>query len=165
MNLIQTRVGNFYCPEDPGEATAGGNQRRSVTIAEAEALKQWARGQRVIEIGTGLGVSTRAMAETAESVVSVDVDSWCHQFEFPPNVVLTDHVPVGDFTFAFIDGDHHYEAVMKDIASVNAPLIALHDCDHPQVVQALVDSNLKVIEGLQTACKLTLCRRVPWPRK
>lgn len=159
MNLTRTEFDNFFCPDDPGEASAGGNPRRSVTVQEARILREWAVGQKVLEIGTGLGISTRALAASAKEVVSVDVDPWCHSFQFPSNVRLMRDVPDENFDLAFIDGDHRYEAVMKDIARVKAPVIAFHDCDHPQVLQAIVDSKLQVLESTNTVCKLTLCRR------
>jgi len=160
MRLIETSLGNFYSPDDPGESCyPNAVPRHSVTKQEAKLLMEFAEGKKVLEIGTGLGISTRAMAAKAKEVVSVDIDDWCHQHEFPANVRLMKEVPDEEFDFAFIDGDHRYEAVKADIARTRAKVIALHDCDHPDVVRALVDSDLKVIKAYPTVCQLTICER------
>lgn len=124
-----------------------------LTEAEGAALANFAQGKAVLEIGSYKGRSTICMAQTAKSVCSVDpfdarnVGEPAHTIrEFYENigrygvfdrvkahVGLSGHVPLeGQFDLAFIDGDHDYEAVLKDIAwceSMIAPggLLAFHD--------------------------------------
>ena len=51
----------------------------------------------VLEIGTGLGVSTRAISTTAFKVTSIDIDPWAHSFRFPGNVSLLKSIPSNHF--------------------------------------------------------------------
>ena len=158
--LIQTSTGNYYCEEDPGEKGYKNNpQRLSVTEQEAEILGRLVAGLRVVEIGTGLGVSTRAMAETAIEVVSVDVDSWAHQFDFPDNVKLVQDIPLSRFDFAFIDGSHKYQHILADINIVNAPILVIHDCYIVEVKRAIEDSGIVEVEKFVTACDMRMFKK------
>ena len=64
MKLVPQENGSYTHPADPGEPTTG-TPRLSVTELEADILAALVAGRDVLEIGTGLGVSTRAMAATA----------------------------------------------------------------------------------------------------
>lgn len=123
--LVPHSTGSYEHPGDPGEPTTG-VPRLSVTEMEADLLAAFVVGRDVLEIGTGLGVSTRALARTAKSVVTVDIDEWVQGTiwpELPANVVPTPVVPVGrQFDAAFIDGDHSTESVVADWQAV-APLV------------------------------------------
>lgn len=160
IKLSETKFGNFECFDDPGEIGYPGNPRRkSVTTEEAEILQELVKGLVVLEIGTGLGVATRAMAKTARTVTSIDIDPWCHSFEFPDNVILADKIPKLKYDFAFIDGNHSFVSVCKDIGRVNAPLLAIHDTYIRDVMRAIEHTGLKTVETFNTACRLMLCSR------
>lgn len=111
----------------------------SVTDDECRVLAWLAQGRDVLEIGTGLGVSTRAMASAANFVCTVDPDPWVRKNVVPHLDGNTWHEPdLGEFKsrhyhLAFIDGDHEEEAVLRDIQSVlpmlarREGLVVLHD--------------------------------------
>lgn len=124
-DLIPQSNGSYMHPGDPGEPSTG-DPRVSITDLEADMLAALVVGRDVIEIGTGLGVSTRALARTAKTVVTVDVDEWVQDTiwpDLPANVIPSPVVPSGKlFEAAFIDGDHSTEAVAADWRAV-APLV------------------------------------------
>ena len=153
--LIKTPIGNFTFASDPGEPLKN-VPRKSVTEEEAEILKGLVLNKNVLEIGTGLGVSTRAIALTAKTVVSVDIDSWTHRFEFPPNVVLLSEIPTEQFDLVFIDGFHERSAVYKDIKASKTDLYILHDCDHLDVLFAASMAGLVQIQKFNTACDMRM---------
>ena len=109
----------------------------SVTDDECRVLAWLAERRDVLEIGTGLGVSTRAMAETARGVMTVDPDPWvANNVSFVGiNVLPTTELDADEwrrFDLAFIDGDHSEEAVLADLRAVipllrPGGLIVLHD--------------------------------------
>ena len=119
---------------------------------EGKALHTLAKGKRVLEVGSYLGLSTICLAQSAESVLSVDPHDGrgtaIRQDTLPgfhkslerygvenvESIVGTaEDVPEGmAFDLIFIDGDHSYEAVARDIElalPLLAPggLIAFHD--------------------------------------
>lgn len=159
MTLTLTEAGNYVCPDDPGEPGYDSLEaRRSVTDEEGEILSRLAAGLRVLEIGTGLAVSTRYLASSASEVVTVDIDPWVNDPGIG-NVRFMRDVPNEQFDFAFIDGGHGYADVMADIARANAPLLALHDTYLEDVARAISDSALIEVTAYQTRCKLGLYRR------
>jgi predicted O-methyltransferase YrrM len=149
MNIEHLDGGSIRRTDDPGEPTTG-KPRISIADDEIAILTEAARGQIVLEIGTGLGVSTRAMATTAHAVITVDPDPWVAETiapTFPDNIL---HVPTLDdipatvvFTMAFIDGDHSTESTERDILQcvyrlpVGARLY-IHDAKYPNVAAALI---------------------------
>jgi len=160
MNLVRTANGNYFSPDDPGEGTyADRPPRYSVTDEECEILTELAAGRRVLEIGTGLGVSTRALAKSALRVTSIDIDPWCHQEEFPENITLLDRLPedLSKLDLVFIDGSHHYEDVLRDIRST-APIspVVMHDVYLDDVARAVEAAGLKLVRQYPTVCKLTV---------
>jgi predicted O-methyltransferase YrrM len=139
------------CPSDPGEP--GGGQRWSVNSIEARILSELLRCLDVLEIGTGLGISTNKISDTAREVYTVDIDPWVEK-----NIALTladnvhffrdiDEVPKG-LDAAFVDGKHTYEQCIRDIKNARiivkaGGLIVLHDAKVKEVHRAIVDSGLE----------------------
>lgn len=121
-------------PDDPGEPHPLNRKLARVSVSEQDAafLMQIARDRTVCEIGTGLGVSTRAFAETAYSVFTIDIDPWVHETIWPdlPPIVKTGKTkPANYYDLIFIDGAHHDEAVHADVnwALSHGDLIVAHD--------------------------------------
>lgn len=121
-------------PDDPGEPHPDNRAIPRVSVSEQDAalLAQLARDRTVCEIGTGLGVSTRAFASTAFSVLTVDIDPWVHQTVWPllPPIVKTARSrPNGVYDMVFIDGAHQQEPVEDDFkwAMAHGDLIVAHD--------------------------------------
>lgn len=137
--------GSYVRDDDPGEPSTG-NPRLSVTDEEAMFLALLVKDKRVLEIGTGLGVSTSALASTAVEVVTVDIDPWVHETIWPklPSHVFTSASPFGwgRFDAVFIDGDHTTEQVCQDVAiarDVCDGLIIMHDVAYLNVARGLDD--------------------------
>lgn len=107
--------------DDPGEPSTG-LPRIGVVEHEAELLQYLAHGKTVLEIGTGLGTATRALAKTAVTVDTVDIDPWVHtnihgELRTLDNVRCHHRVPPGlTWDLVFVDGDHRPEAVKRDLA-------------------------------------------------
>lgn len=147
-------------PEDPGEPQHG-HPRIGVDAGEESILRLLANGARVLEIGTGLGYSTRAfMAGGARSVDTVDIDPWVHA-EIVPELeldwvngggspgdfrALRDLSEVGlNYDLVFVDGAHNYESVARDAALAvyvvrEGGLVVFHDWRHcPDDVRKAVE--------------------------
>lgn len=167
--LIRTANGAFAHPDDPGEPGYGEKRIRwSVTPRESAILRSLARGRRVLEIGTGLGVSTSRIAKFAEHVDTVDVDPWVQQTiapGLPDNVTFylgSDTVPRdASYSMVFIDGLHEKDAVCADIRfalrQIERPgLIVLHDGRMPHVQLGIQASGIdtRTAYPLQTECGL-----------
>lgn len=160
MRLIKTEYRNYYSPDDPGER--GYDEvlpRYSVTDEEVEILSKLASGKNVLEIGTGLGVSTRALAKTAIRVVSVDIDPWTHSFAFPSNVKLVKTIPDEHFELVFIDGLHKFESVVADIETCKGDLFVLHDCYLEGVALAIQYTALVEQQCFNTVCDMRSFRK------
>lgn len=161
MRLERLEGGNYICPDDPGEPTYPGKpKRRSVTDEEAGILRELARGQLVIEIGTGLAVATRAMAETAAHVTTVDPDPWVKDPGLV-NVKCLRERPVDGWRcdLAFVDGSHRYRDVRDDIRWVrdmNVRAVAMHDTYLGDVREAINDEGLRLVILWPTLCGLAL---------
>lgn len=138
--LARDAFGSYVDLEDPGEPQTG-EPRVSVTEQEAELLAYMAHGRTVLEIGTGLGISTRALASTACTVDTIDPCPWVAEhvaIGLPSNVRhfrTLESLPTypEPFDLVFIDGDHDPAAVMADLDA------ALHLC--PKGVIVAHDSN------------------------
>ena len=148
MNIEHLDGGSIRRTDDPGEPTTG-KPRISIAQDEIDILTEAARDHIVLEIGTGLGVSTRALAQHARTVITVDPDPWVAETIAPtlPRNVL--HLPTLDdipdtvvFTMAFIDGDHSTESTNRDILAAYMRIVAgariwVHDAKYPNVAAAL----------------------------
>ena len=142
----QLANGSWIDTDDPGEpGYATRAPRQSVTLDEAAILTALASGKYCLEIGTGLAVSTRALAAKAEHVMTVDPDPWVQQTIWPAlsglsNVSVWTELPrsLHRADLAFIDGNHVAGSVRADLARVfplmdKDGLIVLHDIKSPVV--------------------------------
>lgn len=146
--MNRTAYGSYTHPDDPGEP-ATKSPRISVTEDEAAFLRFLAEGRRVTEIGTGLGVSTRAMAEYASYVFTVDNDPWVQDHVWPaladtPTIYPCKIRP--EFyteppDMIFIDGEHKTLDTRDDIdwalRVCQWGMIVVHDAHMDTVKQAL----------------------------
>jgi hypothetical protein len=138
--MIRHASGGFYRDDDPGEPSSR-VARISIADDERSVLAEMAAGKTVLEIGTGLGVSTRALATTADHVVTCDIDKWVQRTiwpDLPGNVSTTSdlgHFSLASFQMVFIDGDHSADALRRDVATAEGLLtaggtIVVHDAHH-----------------------------------
>jgi len=148
-------MGSFTHPDDPGEY--GSSPRISVTGEEAELLARLACGKRVLEIGTGLGVSTAALATGAAHVTTLDIDPWVHSTIFPDLrsqgitccASASEAAAGGPYDLIFIDGTHGSDAVLADI-HYSIPLLrtkgllVFHDHAFESVRNAVKAAGLKI---------------------
>lgn len=129
--------------------------RTSLTAAEADALRDLARGRRVLEIGSAYGYSTIVMAQVAEHVTAVDPHSGygslpgsydrmlanlnAYQVDNVTLIRCSSQIALAGlallalpYGLVFVDGDHRREAVEHDALrglSLLAPggTLACHD--------------------------------------
>lgn len=147
-DLVAHPKGGWYRPDDPGDPTQSCGPAYSVDETDLETLRRYAARQKVLEIGTGCGVSANAMAEVAESVTTIGVREWERDNIWP---LLSDNVtPTMNratawdgryFDVVFIDGDHAEDAVVLDIAFALAVVrdggwILLHDAAYDPIKEA-----------------------------
>lgn len=160
IELVSGTDGSYSCPTDPGEPCGG--KRVSITEEEGKILADLVKGKRVLEIGTGLGVSTRYMARTARIVYTVDVDPWVKENVWPEleevgYIVCIDYPwEAVDVEVAFIDGLHTKEQVIIDIRAAIAygcKTIIGHDMTD-EAVKAAFSSQFEQIEIIPTHWKL-----------
>lgn len=153
LHLAEDEAGAWSTPDDPGEPGYQGQvwdemPRRSVTREEGGYLSTLARGRTVLEIGTGLGVSTRYLAATARSIVTLDVDRWVQDTIWPGlvelGVMARAQRPDGaQFDLVFIDGNHSRAAVAADIQralGVATQMLVFHDTKRASVIWAMRDA-------------------------
>lgn len=145
--MERTEYGSMIDRADPGEPSTHA-PRISVTEGEAELLTYLAEGKDVLEIGTGLAISTMAFVQSARSIVTIDIDPWIHEHIWPglPPCVQTwkSRSPDDTFDFVFIDGAHDTKSVKTDLkyARMVCPrgMIVAHDAHHDGVALALDNS-------------------------
>lgn len=170
--ITQHESGSYFDTEDPGEpGYAGKVPRLSVTDEECAFLTHLAYARNVLEIGTGLAVSTKALAHGADHVVTVDPDPWVREHVWPRlagwNVRWLEslaELKTRNHCFAslaFIDGNHKFDSVVADLRSVlpflaDGALIVLHDIKASSVELAArsVFSKVRIID---TTHGLGLC--------
>lgn len=152
-DLKRTGKGSWFSPDDPGEPMIG-KARVSVSDEEAKILSALGAGRRVLEIGTGLGVSTRALARFAKYVHTHDIDPWVqanvwpqlHEDLDPFLYTLTTRANCVDnmrgyWDLVFIDADHSTVAVLEDVAfarELDPAVIVLHDVAYENVENAML---------------------------
>jgi len=156
ITLTKSDMNGYFCETDPGEP-GWNSPRLSINDLEARFISEFARDRTVLEIGTGLGVSTRKMAEVAKFVYTVDIDPWVAQSvapSLPKNVYffpsITDYGIMPGFDMAFVDGCHGYEQCLKDIADVKrlvktGGLMAFHDYKMPAISRACAVSKFNIV--------------------
>jgi hypothetical protein len=147
LNLIERSDGSWISPQDPGEPTTH-ECRVSVTPEEGEILAQLATDKMVLEIGTGLGVSTRFLCSTATHVTTIDPDPWVERNvwpNLPDNCTMLNcrEMSLG-YDLVFIDGDHQPEALRNDLEYAYYSLrkqgtIVAHDAKAAHVWSVLCD--------------------------
>ena len=148
--------GSIRRTDDPGEPTTG-VPRISIAQDEIDILTEAARDKIVFEIGTGLGISTRALAQHAQIVVTMDPDPWVRDViapTLPANVIhvakwahIDDALPDTEFTMAFIDGDHSTKSTHGDISLCwgicdYGARIYVHDAKYPNVSAAFAQQGV-----------------------
>lgn len=158
INLEVGSDGTWHHTEDPGEPVAPDmtrkdQKRTSVHPEELRLLQGLAACKRVLEIGTGVGVSARGFAQVSPEVVSLDPDPWVHEKIWPllrdcPTLHCYDDrakVP-SDFyaDFIFIDGLHTADAVKNDLEYACTKLspegmIVLHDTNNADVMAGAME--------------------------
>jgi hypothetical protein len=154
LSLVLTDIGNYEHEDDPGEACYGRTaKRRSVTRDDEAALAKLFAGKTVLEIGTGLGVSTRALASTAEHVFTCDPDPWVASTiapDLPANVTFSADPWEMRADGAFIDGCHGYDETRRDINHAvkwtDCDPLVVHDTNIPNVLAAIQDSGFRIVE-------------------
>jgi hypothetical protein len=141
----------WLCPDDPGEPGRD-SPRWSVNADEARLVSVLCRGLTVLEIGTGLGVSTKEIAKRAKLVYTVDIDPWVKKAiapRLPVNARFFESlegVP-SNLDIAFIDGLHEYNQCRQDIKDARTlvkkdGLFIFHDMKMEAVFNAVRDSGL-----------------------
>lgn len=169
MDLERHSTGGYVHPSDPGESGYPSRSKRvSVTDAEAAILAREFAGMVVLEIGTGLGVSTRAIASAALRVTTVDPDPWVAEniaAGLPRNVCLRKDVPTdalrGMFGGVFVDGHHTFDSALADFRlarGLHPEKIIAHDWAG-EVKRAGEGAGLAVADDYGTPLKLV--RLVP----
>jgi predicted O-methyltransferase YrrM len=135
--------GSYRAFDDPGEPVTD-EPRLSITDEEGQFLAWLAHERRVLEIGTGLGVSTGYL-RSAWWLETCDIDPWVHDNVWtvsPADVFHQDYQSArGPFDLVFIDGEHSTRQTKKDITfarSVCRGVIAIHDANLVTVRRALV---------------------------
>lgn len=159
--------------------------------SEGKKLAELAAGKRVLEIGSYCGLSTVCIARTAKHVTAVDYfDGRCTSEprdtlpEFKANLerhgVLDKveichpeaEIPFPEYDLAFIDGDHSFEAVQRDIVKAGEVLaadglLAFHDYEHPchpgikQAVDLLLADGGELLSITETVAVVRPPARIP----
>jgi len=152
----------YQSPWDPTR-----HERSSITREEGLILAKWASGKRILEIGTGLGISTVCLAYQADCVITVDPSEWVRwALDLPWNVrkcASIDEVS-GEMPFdgVFIDGLHGYDDVVRDITHALAFVkvggeIGFHDLGQEEVIRAVDLFKWGARRRFPTVGVLTFC--------
>ena len=155
IELEPSPINGYQCQADPGEPGTNA-PRLSINDVEGRLLFALVRGLDVLEIGTGLGVSTEWMARTANLVVTIDIDPWVQKHVYPYlsekiiPLVDTSSLSGSDFDACFIDGLHTFEQCKADIITARkhvkrGGLIIFHDFYIEPVRAAILDSGLRYV--------------------
>ncbi len=170
-DLRRSPINGYLHPQDPGEPGQDGRPRLSVNDTEARICAEFSRYRYVLEIGTGLGVATLAMADTARFVQTVDIDPWVQTRVFPLLTVRHNvschsrlvEYDVPQFDLILIDGLHTYEQVGKDIRECQPMsegrlcMWLFHDFNMPTVRTAIMDAGFAEVVPIQTRAGMAVC--------
>lgn len=165
MDLVKSDINGWYCKDDPGEPNWNA-PRLSINDMEARFISELFSGKLVLEIGTGLGVSTRAIAKNAMWVYTVDIDPWVKDIvapTLPKNVTFfSDVTEVQLVECAFIDGYHEYNQCRKDIQQCRKTvqkggMMVFHDLAMGAIRSALVDEGLENTIQVLTHAGIGVC--------
>jgi predicted O-methyltransferase YrrM len=140
----------------PADARDIGYPHHPISDEQAALLAKLAAGKMVLEIGTGSGVSTRALASSARQVATFDIAEKVRNLiwpELPSNAIPFDrrHEPLrqGGFNFnlVFIDGDHSEDGVRADILEAwplmrKDALWVFHDMQQEASIRAVTSGPL-----------------------
>ncbi|MCK9600781.1 MAG: class I SAM-dependent methyltransferase [Sphaerochaeta sp.] len=145
-------TGSYTSQIDPGEPGYK-LKRLSITDEEGAILAELADGRIVLEIGTGLGVSTHYLASKANLVITLDIDKWVQNTVWPildrlPNVCCAPDFPMTGVDMVFIDGCHFPASVRADMQRAGTILnpggvLVFHDVNTSQV-RGVVEHNRKM---------------------
>lgn len=146
-------------------SSADSKKRGAISMEEGRILGGIVMGADVLEIGTGLGVSTLCLAQTARRLATVDPDPWVHERLSLPQMVeryLTIEDVEGFFQVVFIDGEHDAESVRRDIRDARkrlspGGLIAFHDTNQDPVLTAIGEFSWRCRLIYPTAGRLMVC--------
>lgn len=139
VELFEHKGTGYMSAQDPGEP---GYQivlrRTSITDEEGRLLSALVRDRKVLEIGTGLGVSTRYLAATAYHLTTVDTDPWvqaCIHSVLTDVTCLQELPSKGEWDVVFVDGNHVKDQAVKDVRwalehVVKGGLVIVHDINH-----------------------------------
>ena len=144
-----------------------------LTVKEGQVLASYAKGKRVLEIGSYCGRSTICLGRPAKSITCVDYfdgrgtanpgntrlsfDRAIEQYEIADKVTVVHpdaQIPRPDYDIAFIDGDHDADSVRADIDKALAVLkpdglVIFHDYQlHENEIGAGFDFDPGVTEAV-----------------
>ena len=114
--LRKTRDETYIHPDDPAK-------RVSVSEQEAAILEGLVLDRFVLEVGTGLGVSTMRMTKTAIHILTVDNDPWVYRLPISGyNIERARFIPFErHFDLAFLCSKSSFAKIHK----IRAPLFAM----------------------------------------
>ncbi len=168
LKLIKNPDGQYGAADDPGEPGRGTSPRLSVTDQEGWLLGRIAAGTLVLEIGTGLGVSTVNLSTRAARVETYDIDPWVRENIYPtfithPNIRTLFRFPQKrKYDLVFIDGDH--DRLDEDIENCKGlihptGIWVFHDYYYPPVREE-VDLHFKQIIEVRTVAGIAIAREL-----
>lgn len=153
--ILEPAPNGFFCPDDPGEPGLG-EKRWSINDIEARIVGELCHGKDVLEIGTGLGISTKAIAAQAKFVYTVDIDLWVMENvapDLPENVLFFNDINDvhRKVDVAFIDGLHSYEQCTQDIKDARrilkpGGLFIFHDAMMQSILKAIAHLHPVLIQ-------------------
>jgi predicted O-methyltransferase YrrM len=167
LGLKHSPINGYACPDDPGEIGTGQPRLSINDNEEGKLLASLAEDKNVLEIGTGLGVSTCILADTARHVYTFDIDPWVIDNVFSgilekyANVYCNPDIKICQLMdMAFIDGLHTQEQCAKDIELCKqhvkpGGMIVFHDLYIQGVQAAVMHSGLPFVH-VQTRAGMAL---------
>ena len=169
MSLYAGPRGGYFETSDPGEEGYPGKPPRGgIDDSEGRILSILSRGKKVLEIGTGLGISTKYLAQTAASVDTVDPDPWVKSDvspKLPENVCFHETIPQGSrYDLIFLDGNHAAASVVSDFEACRpllheTSIVVFHDLFLETVREGIERLRIELDLILETPFRLGIY----WP--